>query len=431
MGAAFSLCLLFAATGPSLLAKAATPTTIEGATLDLPDAASGWTWPGEFMLRKVIAADETAGRRKPAIALIQFFRPVPKGGGTFGDNYARAIGQIPELARENAWTRSSGVTVNGHSITVERRCCGYREGISISGIHVGIEGPQSQLFLAFLLFGDAGDEAQKLEAEFEAVVRSVRLAPGDIAFHLIPPKGSGGLDSVCAYIKTRARPSAFGGLNVSAESQLMLFHPSGLFSRTLPASGSNIEAHCQASPADCGIYRLLGGGIFGKASQIEMTEVADRFGVLERKTEDFARSDADLRIGKKNCKHVPPMPKGARLEGVWEHVYGDSGRTGASSGGVAVMHVLTLARDGSFTREGTSGISMTSERGNSGSAVAISGNRPAQRGQYEFDGYELTLTSGDGGKERLSVFRPDGRSDDLLVIDGAMYRKRESTKGAN
>jgi hypothetical protein len=57
--------------------------------------------------------------------------------------------------------------------------------------------------------------------------------------------------------------------------------------------------------------------------------------------------------------------------------------------------------------------------------MAVSGMRPTERGQYEFDGYELALTGEDGDRERLRVFRPDGHSDDLLVIDGAIYRKRD------
>jgi hypothetical protein len=429
--AAVFLCILLVLGGPSLFANAATSTTIEGVTLDLPDASNGWTRPDEFVLRKVIGADETAGRREPLTALIQLFKPLPKGVGTFEANFARAVGQIPELARENAWTRSQGVTINGHAIIIEQRCCGRLGKVSISGIHVGIEGPQSQLFLAFVLLGDLEDDKQNLKAEFEAMVRSIRLAPSDIAFHLMPPKGSGGLDSVCAYVKASARPSAFGEVNIVAEAQLMLFDPAGIFSRALPAGGSNIEAHCQANPTDCGTYRLLGGGILNSPSQIEITEVTDGFGVLQRETENFARSGADLRIGKRNCRHVPPMPKGVKLEGVWEHVYGDSGRTGASSGSVAVVHTLTLTRDGNFTREASSSLSMTSERGASGSSVAVSGKRRAERGQYDVDGYGLTLAAEDGSKQRLSVFRPDGKSDELLVIDGATYRKRSGTKDAD
>jgi hypothetical protein len=276
------------------------------------------------------------------------------------------------------------------------------------------------------MLGSAGEERRNMEAEFEVVVRSLRLGPGDTAFQLVPPKGGGGLDGVYTHLKAGVRPNAFGGMDVYAKSAVMVFEPSGLYGRALPAGAADLAAFCRAQPTECGTYRVTGGGLFGGAARIELTDVDNGFGVLERKTEPLERNGADLKIGGSKYRHVPPLAKGARLDGVWRYVFASSGSTPQSSGSVAAERFLTLAADGRFTRKGWSGVTSTGQIGNTRTSVVGSNDTPLERGRYEFDGYRLLLTGEDDRRETLSVFRPEGESDDLLVIDGANYLKQKS-----
>lgn len=415
----------------SCMAQAGTPVTIEGVTLELPDEAGGWARKdsgGGFLLQKSFPASKEAGRDKASAALIQIFKPLPKTGRAFADNYTSMVRAIPELADKRPTTKSAGVTVNGHPITVERRCCGSRQGVSLSAIHVGVEGPASQVFLGLVLLGRAKDEQKAVEAEFEAIVRSLRFTPSDAAFELIPPKGAGGIDAAYTHLDTGLRPNAFGGMDFYSDSEIMLFAPDGLYARELPKGGMDIKAYCRAKPTDCGTYRLLGGGIFSGASQIELLDVKNNYGVLELKTESFERKGAGFKIGKADYREVPPIAKGTRLQGAWRSFFASSGMTATSSGSVASERMLTLSPDGTFVRTGWSGVSTSNEIGNTRTSVTGSNDRPIERGRYEIDGYQLTLTGEDGRMESLSVFRPDRDSDDLLVINGANYLKKDAKK---
>ena len=409
---------------------ASTSVTVEGVTLDLPDAASGWTRKevvSGVLLQKSFPPSKESGRDKPFAALIQVLKPVAKGAGAFADNYAALLRSIPELADKRPTSKSSGLTLNGYPITVERRCCGTRQGVSLGAIHVGVEGPASQMFLMFTVIGRPKDEQKAIEAEFEAVVRSLRFGPAETAFELIPPKGAGGLDGAYTHLDTGLRPNAFGGMDFYSESGIMLFDSSGLYTRELP-KGVDVKAHCEAKPTDCGTYRLIGGGLLGGATQIELMDVKNGYGVLERKTEALERKGTDLKIGKADYRLVPPLVRGTPLQGAWRYFFASGGTIGANSGSVSSERVLTLLPDGSFSRTGWSGVSSSTEIGDTRTGVVGSNTRPIERGRYEFDGYQLTLTGEDGRTEGLSVFRPDRDLDSLLVINGANYLKREGNK---
>jgi hypothetical protein len=413
--------LTMALTGP---ASAAASTQIEGVTLDPPDAASGWVRTdsgGGVQLQKQFPGAPANGRNKSA-ALIQISKPVPSASGPFAANYAQMVRALPGLADEKPMTKTAGVTINGYPILVERRCCAVQNGVSISAILVGIEGRDIQLFLVLALLQVTNEQQKQVEAEFEALVRSVRLVPGDRPFGIVAPKDGGGLDGAFTHFTTGLMPNAFGGMDFYSRNEIRLFDQAGLYSRSIPKGGADIGTHCRSTPTDCGTYRLIGG------SQIEMREVTSSYGILERRAMPFQRNGDDVKIDGADYRRVAPLSRGDRFDGVWRYSYASSGTTAFSSGGGAIERILTLTRDGRFTRTGWSGVSSTHETGNTRTGVTGSAERPIEQGRYEADRYQLKLTGEDGRTQSLSLFRPDRNSDDLLVIDGDNYLRNKPDK---
>lgn len=423
----FILLAVFFMFSPAALAG--TQTNFAGLTLDLPSAGDGWTSKTNesiLLLQKALP-----GRRgKRSVAIIQVLKPVAAFSGGFPKTFAQMTTILPELAKDRPLAKSSGVTVNGYPIRVERRCCASRQGLSLSAIYVGIEGPKTYALLMLGFVDVPQDERKAVEKEFETLVRSIRLNEDDKPFQIVPPKDGGGLEGVYTSLDTGLRPNVFGGLDFYSESRILAFNPSGVYSREIPKGGMDIKGHCQAEPNDCGTYRLTGGGLFGGSSQIERMRVLNSYGMFEKETRPFARDGDDLKIGKADYRHVPPLSKGTRFEGVWRHFFGQSGSTAFSSNSVAVERTLTLTPDGTFTRTGWSGFISSNESGDARTGVTGNSKRPLERGRYEVEGYQLILSGGDGRTERFSLFMPDEGSDGLFVINGSNYLKQKPNKEA-
>jgi hypothetical protein len=249
-------------------------------------------------------------------------------------------------------------------------------------------------------------------------VHSLRPTPDDRPFELVAPEDGGGLDGVYTHLDTGLRPNTFGGMDFHARSRVMLFDSSGLYSRRIPRGDGGIRTHCKAHPTDCGTYRLTAGGSAG----IELTKVLNGFGVLKTDSKPFERTDKTLKIGKAKYRPVPPLPRGARFDGVWRYSFASSG----SGGSVSAERTLTLTRDGRFIRTGWAGATSSNESADSRSTVTTSSGRQVDRGRYEIDGFRLVLTGEDGRSETSTIFRPDGESDGLLIINGANYLKRKA-----
>jgi hypothetical protein len=332
-------------------------------------------------------------------------------------NLSEMVAGIPELAGEDPMTESEGVTVNGHPIRVEMRCCDHSRDVSISQTVAAIAGERDQVLAALVIINTRSDHEDAADAEYEKLVRSIRFE-GDDNTQLLPVAGDGGIDGVYTHLATGLMPNVFGGLDFTVDNEIAYFAPDGLMSDTLPPNG-DLAAHCEANPTDCGTYKLTGGW-FG-ASEIEMHRMSDAFGTVEVETVSFARKGDDLALGEEDYFRIPAFEDGTTFDGTWTYTYASSGMTATSSGGIAIERTLRLSPDGTFTRDGWSGASSTFETG----GVTTSSDRPASEGTYSVSGYTLTLKGDDGTEEQLSIFAPEKDSDDLLVIGGSNYLKED------
>ncbi|EJZ18764.1 hypothetical protein NE852_28790 (plasmid) [Rhizobium sp. Pop5] len=409
---AFVLGLLFLLFCPQAFAA---PADIGGLTVSLPDAAAGWKKAAKgdlFMLQKDFP--ET-GDDKRGSALIQISTPIAAARSSLPAGLRTFVSTLPEMAKEDILIKHYGVTVNGHDIRVEERCCVQQQEVSIKQIVVGIAGDKRQAYLQLVLLNVSGDRGSGAEADFEAIVRSLKLDPSDKDFDLAPASDDGGLDGVFTHLDTGVRPNVFGGMDLYSDSEINVFDPKGLFSTELPKGGRNIVEHCKDNPTDCGLYRLAGGGFFSSAGSIEMRSVTSPYGTIEIEAKSFSKKGQDLVIDDADYRAVPPFEDGTTLDGTWVYTFASSGMTMTSSGSVAASRELTLHKNGAFERTGWSGVSMTNEIGGS------QGDRPGSSGRYRLSGYRLDLTDASGKTESMSIFEPDKGSDGLLVINGTNY----------
>ena len=395
-------------------ARAATSTTVDGMTFDIPDGWSRKDVRDGILLQRSFEPAPEGGRGKPGMALIEVHRPVPASTGAFADAFARFADSLQDLAKERPMLRGSGVTVNSHPIVYQHRCCGSRPGVSIGGDYVGIAAPSSYHLLRLVKLNLRGDASEQADAEFGALVRSLRPRAADRAFALEPSRDAGGLDGAFTSLDVGIRPNVFGGLDMYSDNTIMVFDRSGLYSRSMPRGSMDVAGHCRAEPTDCGLYALSGGGLFGGASRIELTEVATQYAVLRPSTEPFARNGADLRIGGRDYRRLDPLPSGTVFDGTWRYTYASSGTMAFSSGGVSGQRTLGLTRDAT-----------SNEAGGTRTGFAGSSERPIEQGRYRVEGFHLVLTDDDGRSETLSVFEPERGSDGLLVIDGSNYLKQD------
>ncbi|MBY4609244.1 hypothetical protein K6M90_16475 [Rhizobium sp. 9T] len=401
----------------------AAPADIGGLTVTLPDAASGWRKAGKgdlFMLQKDFP--ET-GDDKRGSALIQITKPLARGRNSLSAGVKTFVATLPDMAKEDILIKYYGVTINGHDIRVEERCCVHQKNVSISQIVVGIASDERQAYLQLVLLNLKGDRSQSAKAEFEALVRSVKLDPSDTDFDLAPASDDGGLDGVFTHLDTGVRPNLFGGVDFYSDSEITMFDPKGLFSTELPKGGRSMTEHCTENPSDCGLYKLIGGGFFSSGGSIETRSVTSAYGTIEIETKPFSKKGDDLVIDEEEYRAVPPFEDGAKLDGEWVYNFASSGMTATSSGSVASSNTLTLHKNGTFERSRWSGVSMTNEIGESRTGVTASGDRPGSSGRYRLSGYRLDLTDASGKTESLSIFGPDKGSDGLLVINGNNYLK--------
>lgn len=393
--------------------------TLGKARIDIPE---GWekkeSGPGLFLTREYAETDETS----QAAAMIQIL-PLSGPPEGFDVGFAQMVGLMEEFVGEDPMVDSAGTTGAGHQIRTEYRCCEYRNDVSMGQTVAGVSAGNEQVFAAMVFMNISSDHQEVADLDFEALVRSIRF-DGDDDASLTPQNGDGGLDGVFTHLEFGVMPNMFGGMDFNSDSEITVFHPNGLFSTAIPTGGISLEAYCAATPTDCGTYRLVGGGWFGGASEIEMRSVVDGYGVIETETLSFAKDGDDLKINDGDYYRLPPFDNGTTFDGSWTYMWASSGTSAMSSGSVAVQRTLVLRPDGRFERDGWSGASTTGYAG----GVTVSSDRPASAGRYTVSGYELTLTGDDGSQEVLSIFAPDRDDDGLLVINGANYLKAEADK---
>ncbi|QEI09579.1 hypothetical protein FXN63_26230 [Pigmentiphaga aceris] len=401
------------------------PMTLGSMTFEAPDDAAGWktsTVKGGVLFQKEIRPKDGRGRK--AAAIIQVLGPFPGSPATLDKGFETVVGLVKGMAAERPMRKTDGKTSNGHRIRTDYRCCTDLKGLSASQWTVGMSSEKHQVAMTLLGLDLRGDARDAVEAEFKAMVRSVSLAPADKPFGVVPSAGEGGLDGVYTHLNTGVRPNVFGGTDFYSDSEITVFDRSGLYATEIP-KGGDLAAHCRATPTECGVYKLIGGGLFGGATKIEMRAVKDGFGTIEAETKPFARKGDDLSIDDGDYRLLKPFPAGTTFNGSWRYFFASAGTTALSSGSVSSEKILQLSSNGTFRRTGWSGASTTNDTGGGTTGVTTGSARPAASGRYQISGHTMTLTGDDGRTERLSVFAPDRGSDKLLVIDGSNYLKRE------
>lgn len=401
-------------------AQTAAPAPKPGTGGPLYDVPQGWTrevTKSGLSLTKTYAP--AADKRGKGMASIQVFAP-NEPVSTFETNFRGVADALPELRKEKPGTVSNGVTASGYRIRTESKCCAYKSDVMFAQQTVGITDGNRQVIFMFLMANLRGDNRDLADEEFSKIIRSVRFKPTDKPSGLSPRPGDGGLSGVYTFLRTGIRPNVFGGTDFYAESDILVFDPSGLYATELPKNGETLARHCQHTPRECGLYNLK-----KVPGQIEMADVRNDFGVIEAEMKPLARKGTNLVIDGDEHKLIPPIKPGTTMNGSWRYFFAQTGQMAFSSNSVAVEKTLVLRPDGTFTRTGWAGTSGSNDMGTGTSSVVTQSKRPLESGRYRFDGYGLYLTGADGQQEGLSVFMPDIGSDELLVINGANYLKQK------
>lgn len=394
------------------MAIAAPPALAEIVTLgdvsfEIPEGWSRRDAGGAVAFSREFPATADTGRSS---ALIQVLR-VDATAAQLDANFRETIAVLPEFVGDDPIMASEGQTGAGHQIRVERRCCETSRDLSMGQTVVAIATDDTQILAQLVMINTDSDYEDLADADFAALVRSIRF-PGDDDALLFAAGDGGGLEGVFTHLETYLMPNVFGGLDFTVENEVVAFDPSGFFSDTLP--GDALAAYCAGAPRGCGTYRLLGAE---SAQQIEMRRVTDAFGTIETETLSFAPNGEDLMIDGDVYDRVPPFPEGTLLEGTWTYSWVSTGITATTTGTIAIQRTLVLDAAGNFRRDGWSGGTVGT---GTGVVTATAGNAGAA-GTYTLSGYTLTLVGGDGAMERLSVFAPERDSTELLVINGANY----------
>ncbi|MGX9965897.1 hypothetical protein ACVFYP_21405 [Roseomonas sp. F4] len=394
-----------------LLCPAALADTLGGLSFEAP---AGWTrqeQPAGLMFTRPLPAEEGRNAR-PGTAMILVARPEAARVGRF-EAIMTAWTRNPEQLAEARPRIREGETLQGGRMRIEERSGGRPR---LQAVHIGLEVQGNRALVALLLVNPPRQAAREARGEFAGLVRSLRLNGDGAGFALTPPRGAGGLDGHYTRMVTGLMPNAFGGMDMRADMRSLTFAPDGLFIREPPAP-EGVAAACAETPQRCGTYALSG-------RNITLLEVEDEFGRVSRRTLPLSRESRGIELDGDLWRRVEPFAPGTRLEGVWRYSFASSGSTAFSSGSVAVQRSLTLSRDGTWRRTGWAGASSTSEVGGGRSGVTTSAPRRDNNGRYEIAGHVLTLRDMAGAEQRLSIFRGDPGSDNMLVIDGQNYLRR-------
>ncbi len=415
---------LFTVFGTLFLAGSAcaAPAELNGVTVTEPRKWSAGERDAMSMLWQ--RTFEETGEEEQGAALIQLIVP-SRVSGSLAHELSGLVGAIGNMKDEDPLIDETGSTADGHEMVVQYRCCGEMKGLDVDLSSVAVGSPQRQAYLQLVMLNLADERQDEVEQTFAEVVRSLRLTSEDKGFRVAPQPSDGGLDGVFTYHRTGLSPNVIGGLDFTADSELRLFSPDGIFTTQLPAEGVELEEHCARFPDTCGTYRVSGGGWFTKTAEIEISSVADEFGRISTQTQPFAKRGDNILIGEEEHRRVPPFSSDTQFNGEWRYFFASSGMSATSSGSIAVERFLTLTPDGRFERSGWSGASSTMDTGGGTSGVTTSSDTPTSSGSYQVDGHTLTLIGPRGETEKLSIFAPDVGSDELLVIDGNNYLKQD------
>lgn len=327
-------------------------------------------------------------------------------GESLADSLHGVLARLPGATPQPA-EHGSGSTAHDQRLAFER----WDGAEGVLDAVVLDDGPRR---VALLLQGRGLAPRHALLARdiFDTVVRSIR--PGRDVPPLALARDAGGLEGAFTGLHFDHRPNGEGDTEVLVQTWVLLFEPSGLFSRVVPAAEGGVAAHCRARPADCGTYALLGGHWLRRPDRIRLREGSGRYGLVATRELPFARPEAALQIGGTRLSTAAALPPGTPLEGLWV--------TLSVSSEASVRQELALGHDGRFHRR----VETHDFNGDAGTATAT----VAKAGRYRLEDHRLMLQLDDGGRESHGLLQPDPGSDSVLLIDGEAYLKRAADPDA-
>ena len=241
---------------------------------------------------------------------------------------------------------SSGTTAAGHRIRVEHRCCQYRHDISMGQAVAGVAADSGQLLAAMIFMNVSSDHEDIADADFEALVRSIRFA-GDPEGGLTPASGDGGLEGVYTHLDFGLMPNVFGGMDFQSESEDRHVRSRRTVQHKHPTGGlasPAIARRCRGSAALPASRRAGSAGPTRSRCARSWTTTA-----WSRPRGSFARDGQNLKIDGGDYFRLPPSAEGTTFDGTWTYTWASSGMTTTSSGSVTTQRALRL-----YTRTGAS-----------------------------------------------------------------------------
>ena len=403
-----AVCLGLAAPVPA----AADPALFAWMLFDQPD---GWVRDNKPGLM-VLSRDGTAQAGKvPGRAIIMVASP-DATKGPFEAAFRTFVGASQALATEHPVRHGDGVTVNGHRILWEMRCCNSSKVPGLTEWDVGIGAPGRNVLLKLMLARMSREDEAAAVAAFQGMVRSLRPVATDRAFTFDPTPGP--MQGLYSHLTSLLMVNGMGGLDMTLTQHTLMFDRTGMFSRNLPL-GETLAAACARAPEDCGTYALLGDA--GGPQRLRMTEAADGFGTLHTTEEPLERKGGSIELDGTLWFAAAPLP--AALNGRWASSYATGGSMAFSSTFISSYNDLTLMPDGSYKRTGGSSVSGSNTGGSVSTSYAGNTTQRVRAGRYRVEGYTLVLTGDDGQAEVMTAFTPSPGSDDILVLNGSNWRK--------
>lgn len=341
-------------------------------------------------------------------------------------NEARQPAQVIATLVDQLKTSLKGATrlvqgdgENANGAPMRRETWLFNQPVS-TGVFVAVAPPNRVHVFNLMMINLDSETSKAVQAEFDDIVRTVKLDGADKGFRIEPEAGAGGLEGLYTRFHFGLTLNAFGGMDSTAEMKVLYFERDGLFSREPPVE-DNLRAFCAAPSRSCGTYSVRNSAL--AKDQLELRDAVGQFGMFARSSATFRKGAETLTIDGEEWKQVRPAHN-LKLDGHWEYVTASSGTMAFSSGSFFNADSITFTPNGRFTRSGGSGISSSHTVGDTRGVVTANTPRPEQKGTYVINGYALTLTQDDGTVRRLSFFTNDEKKLGLLVINGLSYTRK-------
>lgn len=267
-------------------------------------------------------------------------------------------------------------------------------------------------FGQMVLLGVTDEDEDAIEAEFGRVIASFDFAGMGVRPAVPALEPTEDVDGFFFNLSGDLQLNPMGAMDYVTRLSAYYFEPGGRYATEAPYGEGGLEGFCARMPEKCGAYILKDG-------EITLRDVSSRFGLVEEETEPFVIEKGKVVIDGTDHYETPPLVS-PTLDGSWTHLFAQSGSIGGTSSSISSVRTLAFRPDGRFTRSGFTGVSSTTESGESRTGVTSGDHQPDETGRYTIERYTLRLDFDTGAREMMSVYAP-GDDLDLLVINGSNY----------